>query len=607
MQDRLRGDLSGVRIHDDIAAASSARDLGAAAWTLGRHVAFGSGAFAPDTESGRRLLAHELAHVVQQGPSGGTGPMTAARVGSVNDPEEREAEQVAASAGTDAPSRSNVRADSAVVRRAVGDFEVGGIETSADVMSIFFDRGSAAIPASQLAKIPAVITAVGAGSALVLDGYASEDEAPALAPTRASAVGTALAAAAPPHTGARTLRDQAALGKGVIEYRTRRKVEVQTRAPMAPPPAPRAPAVITRLCGTALSTARPRALFLLNRAIGALAPPRTAAVDGLLSDLFGGASGVAAAATIKTNLGKVKHHIAVEIGPAGTVACHTELDGRCVNPAYNVGTGLGAVMTLCPDFLDNPGAVNENAATLIHEGAHGTTGVATQDLAYGHTRLIRALSTAQSLTNTDSYVLLVRNIDANIAATPPIPIGVAGDSDAGIPLPANKRAARSALAHAEKWLTQAYQDVASLYDTVVATRAAGVWTGTTAAFDRETMHLLAATFPVTDPGVAAPFALPTLTDQQRLAAVYDRFMAMRQVMWSRGVTMTQVAMGPDAWAASLGSSVNLTAAFFALALPDQVRRLIGLLAHSHPYISVAREPSYVTAADAIRGHRGLGP
>ena len=302
-------------------------------------------------------------------------------------------------------------------------------------MNISFERGSSAIPATEAPKIPAMIAAVGAGTGLVLDGFASEDEPAALATARATAVGAALAAAAPPHTGARTLRNQAALGQGIIEYRTRRKVDVQTRAPMAPPPPPRAPASRTRPCGTALSTARPRALFLLTRAIGALVAPRSAAVNGLLSDLFGGASGVAAAGTIKANLAHLHHHIDVEIGPPGTVECHTERDAGCVNPAFNVGSGPGAVMTLCPKFLDNPGAINTNAATLIHEGAHGTTGLATVDLAYGHTRLIQALSTAQSLTNTDSYVLLVQNIDAAIASTPSIPIGVAGDSQAGIPTP----------------------------------------------------------------------------------------------------------------------------------------------------------------------------
>ena len=66
MERRFGADFSGVRIHADSAAARSARDVNAHAYTVGRHIAFASGRFAPDTTQGRRLLAHELTHVVQQ-------------------------------------------------------------------------------------------------------------------------------------------------------------------------------------------------------------------------------------------------------------------------------------------------------------------------------------------------------------------------------------------------------------------------------------------------------------------------------------------------------------------------------------------------------------
>jgi hypothetical protein len=55
-----------VRLHDDDRAAGLARDLNAHAFTLGTHVAFSSGSFRPGTPVGDGLLAHELAHVVQQ-------------------------------------------------------------------------------------------------------------------------------------------------------------------------------------------------------------------------------------------------------------------------------------------------------------------------------------------------------------------------------------------------------------------------------------------------------------------------------------------------------------------------------------------------------------
>lgn len=66
MEPRFGQDFSGLRVHTDAKAAESARDVGAAAYTVGRQVVFGAGRYAPGTEEGRRLLAHELAHVAQQ-------------------------------------------------------------------------------------------------------------------------------------------------------------------------------------------------------------------------------------------------------------------------------------------------------------------------------------------------------------------------------------------------------------------------------------------------------------------------------------------------------------------------------------------------------------
>ena len=55
-----------VRIHTDAQAASMAGGLGARAFTVGEHVAFGSGEYRPGTAVGDAIIAHELAHVVQQ-------------------------------------------------------------------------------------------------------------------------------------------------------------------------------------------------------------------------------------------------------------------------------------------------------------------------------------------------------------------------------------------------------------------------------------------------------------------------------------------------------------------------------------------------------------
>jgi hypothetical protein len=66
MEPRFGRSLANVRVHTGATAAASARALGAVAYTVGHDVVFAAGAYAPRSQSGRRLIAHELAHVVQQ-------------------------------------------------------------------------------------------------------------------------------------------------------------------------------------------------------------------------------------------------------------------------------------------------------------------------------------------------------------------------------------------------------------------------------------------------------------------------------------------------------------------------------------------------------------
>ena len=63
----FRWDFSQVRVHADSEAGRSAEAVHAAAYTAGRHIVFAPGEYAPHTARGQKLLAHELAHVVQQG------------------------------------------------------------------------------------------------------------------------------------------------------------------------------------------------------------------------------------------------------------------------------------------------------------------------------------------------------------------------------------------------------------------------------------------------------------------------------------------------------------------------------------------------------------
>jgi Domain of unknown function (DUF4157) len=67
MESRFGADFSDVKIHTDSNAVQMSRELNAQAFTVGSDIYFNSGKYAPDSDSGKHLLAHELTHTVQQG------------------------------------------------------------------------------------------------------------------------------------------------------------------------------------------------------------------------------------------------------------------------------------------------------------------------------------------------------------------------------------------------------------------------------------------------------------------------------------------------------------------------------------------------------------
>ncbi|HBY61251.1 MAG TPA: hypothetical protein DEH78_15630, partial [Solibacterales bacterium] len=103
---RFAHDFSRVRIHSGPDAALAADSVRAAAFTAGEHIVFGGGRYQPHREEGRRLLAHELAHVAQH-----TGPAFEAprEIASDDDPAEREAERLAALSAGPLPVRTAAR------------------------------------------------------------------------------------------------------------------------------------------------------------------------------------------------------------------------------------------------------------------------------------------------------------------------------------------------------------------------------------------------------------------------------------------------------------------------------------------------------------------
>jgi hypothetical protein len=121
-ESRLGHDFSGVRVHTDSRAAESAAAVGSLAYTVGSDIAFGANQYAPGTSAGRRLLAHELTHVLQQRgrPSAMQGKLA---VGPAEDDAEREADRVAEhvlSPATGGPVKLTAARASSLQRKAGG-------------------------------------------------------------------------------------------------------------------------------------------------------------------------------------------------------------------------------------------------------------------------------------------------------------------------------------------------------------------------------------------------------------------------------------------------------------------------------------------------------
>ena len=144
---RLGRDLSAVRIHADQPAATS---IGARAFTLSRRIAFAPGEWQPGTVEGRRLLAHELAHVLQQGAGGGPvvrrQPAPGQRTSCVGDVCFEETPGAPVSSG---PGGTTVRGDVSRLEYVKGD---RSRIVHSDTVGVEFDPISCAV------SVPHVVT-----------------------------------------------------------------------------------------------------------------------------------------------------------------------------------------------------------------------------------------------------------------------------------------------------------------------------------------------------------------------------------------------------------------------------------------------------------------
>ncbi|HUG24228.1 DUF4157 domain-containing protein [Piscinibacter sp.] len=582
MQTQLGRDFADVRLHTGPDAARSAGALRARAYTVGRDIVFGAGAYRPHELAGRHLLAHELAHTMQPDAAG-------------------------------------------ALRRAASDYEITRIPDTAasDTSTIFFDRGSGTISPPERLKIPALATP--ATRDLTLHGFASEDASAADRATRVTQRLDAVEAAltAEHHTGARSRQPHPNEGVGDIDYRGRRKVVVvptPSGSISAPNPVnPCAGAGSEAAAGTALTDCQtkftgafPTAKAVVDDAERDIVTTPTAAANAVVSRFFSGVPRADVDANVTA--------IAAQVRQLSTAhRCHTSCDAGCDRPAYNSGRGIGAggsTMTLCPDFVG--AGLDFRINTLLHEAAHANPVERIKDIAYHNTRLIPFLLASDSRRNTDSYVLLMRLVHSagSMSVGPAAADTLSGMATTGAG--SDTEQTERAVAWLESWLNYGDFDTGTLYATIQRSLPGGAWVTTGSnEFNVQTMHRLATAFTpdLTDPGPdGSPRTTPpTNQDKLRVAAIHDRYSQMYGAINQRPLAITRGPPGSgESWGSSitgprLTQTVTVSNTFFTLTRVNQVKRLVRLMARAHLDITPAFEDKYVEALDLIHTHRSLGP
>ncbi|HJU40843.1 MAG TPA: DUF4157 domain-containing protein, partial [Tahibacter sp.] len=409
------------------------------------HIVFGAGQFAPQTASGRHLIAHELAHVVQQG---GGGP---------------------------APIRRTVAPDYVI------DDPFAGRTRPGAPLRVTFARDSAAIPAAQLPTLDAFKSGPDRALDLELLGLATEDELatkPTLPKQRVDAVDAELgkprAAPAPfntAHAGKRNAtagalantQDRANIAfNRAVEVRKPGEVSLSPATPVTSPTTCAAP------IETAFQAAKTMAFDWIDVTRTELAArPVAGTIAGSL-DTFFGSHDASFARRVHHNLGLIRSEVNSLAQPANHDCADPNLPGCVGAAAFN----SGGAMTICAGYTAR--TPEDRARNLVHEAGHSTKNLRirgtanrsdTKDFSYRSERgihLLGQLDPDQALSNSDSYTMLLMTQRVPAAITPtmrppgdPAPAGFTKTSDAD--------KTRRAIALAERWARLASQGLTDVH------------------------------------------------------------------------------------------------------------------------------------------------
>lgn len=396
MEPRFSYDFSGVRVHTDERAAESAWSVNALAYTVGKNVVFGAGQYIPGTMKGKRLLAHELTHVVQQRGIGAESTVQRKlEVSQPGDASEQEAEvqarsvvegyaidttQMQEQAGF---ARLQRQADISQAPSGLPCILVEGAGHLSGV-DIFFGQSSPAINdpyKSALANFVNDWVSRGSKEDISVDGYASVDGPNSfnwqLSCDRAEAAKAELVSRGIPANKITAFAHGETKEFSSTNYGPNRHAIISTISapsptpvPPAPSPAPPASTLPTEDCNandiSEISRAHPIANDMVKKAIRVLNTAPTPAVTALLQKFFNDSG-------VSTQLHVLEGLQSLRSGITGTFTIECEKKGSFLYDHYCKGVYAYVYQAfsdvhLCEDAFGRSDV--DLAETIVHEFSH---------------------------------------------------------------------------------------------------------------------------------------------------------------------------------------------------------------------------------------------
>jgi outer membrane protein OmpA-like peptidoglycan-associated protein len=624
---RFGRDLRQVRVHTDSEAASGAEAVQARAYTFGRDIVFGAGQYAPSAAQGRHLLAHELAHVLQQNDGGTCIDRQAddARVTQLEPKPEQRTKGM--------PDRFF--------------FDLDQSELRADVLAEAAER--ARLVTWAIAHEGQHVRLVGRASQEGLSSHNID-----LARRRAATVRGILEEHGVIVDG--TPQIDMTYSQRPVDYRFYRSVEAIVAGSTAT-----SCSTFTQKekdqdianCETALKDAHERAVEIADAALARIEPNTDPSGspgpdrDAVLNDRFNGID--------RSRLLPNFRSIVARLGQINSASGHICND-RCAKGCERAASaGADGPLKLCasfyiPGFRGQTIDADERVFVVLHETTHSAAVPGSSpkqsvgiDMAYVITRLFSALTGSEAFQNDDSYVSAMLTLARDEGGAPAVikagggapvdtmklktPTGETGDR--------NLRA-RRAIGFAESWLNYATFWTPEAYDFV--STSLSTWNEPElGGLGHGMLELFAPAFKLRHPGTAdfddetkktvksyqtdvagRGFATPPISrrsrteDRTRIAGIYDRLERMQWRLMTP-IAVDRASSGDGQWSSEaglpgLGTTVELADDFFTSKNPiEQTRHVIRLMARAMPDTGATWVEAYVEIVDGVHQFRGLGP